>query len=105
MSWWENPDQSAQTEDEIFAHFRQCDIKVFQTNVVSQKSITVSGYPARYIFLIAPGGRDVWNLAVRVGPRIYSLWVLDPEGFSDGKNIRKFLGSFSPERASIPAPS
>jgi hypothetical protein len=105
MSWWENPDQAAQTDDEIFAHFKQCGMKVFRTNAVSQKAFIVNGYPATYTFLFAPGNGEVWNLAVRVGPRIYSLWVLDPEGLSDGKNIRKFFKSFSPGGRSTPVPS
>jgi hypothetical protein len=95
MNWWENPDQTSQTTDELFAHFRQCGVNVFHAAAVSKKDVQVQGHPAEYTFYVAENGLMVGNLVVRVGPRVYSLWVADPSLFQEKENIQKFFKSFA----------
>jgi hypothetical protein len=94
VSWWENPTQKDRSTEELFAHFRECDINVLH-GAVSEKNATVQGHPANYAFVLGANGLMVWNLTIRVGPRIYSLSVLDPSGFSEKDNIQKFFKSFA----------
>jgi hypothetical protein len=54
----------------------------------------VQRYPAEDIEVISRNGVLVENRLIRVGPRIYSLWVLDTSGYRDRKNIKRFFDSF-----------
>ncbi len=98
LAWWENPSQKNKTTDELFADFRDCDIKAFHGNVVSEKAATVQGYPAKDTVLFAPNGLVVVNRVIRVGPRLYSLWFLDSTAHPDMANAHKFFGSFCVHR-------
>jgi len=94
VGWWENPSQRDQTTDELFAHFRECNISVFH-GAVSQKDAEVQGHPAKYTFVLAGNGLIVENLAIRVGPRVYSLSVLDSSAYLEKENIQRFFYSFT----------
>jgi len=98
VSWWENPTQQGQTTEELFAHFRQCDINVFNARVMSEKDVKVQGYPAKLIFIMGGNGLIVENLAIRADTRVYSLTVLDSRAVLERENIRKFFGSFRLEQ-------
>jgi len=96
VSWWENAEQNDKPTDELFAHFRDCDAKAFKGRVAS-KELTAAGHPAIDIVTVNAEGTVVDNRVVRVGSRIYSLWVIDGSGrFAvDKKNTSKFFASFS----------
>ncbi len=99
VSWWENPAQRDQTTEELFARFRQCDIKVFQARVEGEKDAKVQGYPAKLIFIMTGNGLSVENLAIRAGNRIYSLSVVDSRVSPlEKENIQKFFTSFKLEQ-------
>jgi hypothetical protein len=95
VNWWENPDRTGQTTEELFAHFRQCGVNVFHAVAMSKKDGHVQGHPAEYTFYLAESGLMVGNLAVRVGPRVYSLWVADPSLFQEKENTQRFFKSFT----------
>ena len=95
LDWWENPTQKGKSTDELFANFRDCNIKVFHGNIVSENEVNVQGYPAKDTEVLAPNGLVVENRVIRVGPRLYSVWVLDSTGHRDRGNIQKFFGSLS----------
>jgi len=96
VSWWENPEQKDKPTAELFAHFRDCNGVVFKGKVAT-KELTVAGHPAIDMMTINAEGTVVHNRVIRVGSRIYSLWVIDGSGrFAvDKKNITKFFSSFS----------
>jgi hypothetical protein len=98
VSWWENPGQSGQTTEELFAHFRQCAIDVFHTRLVAERDVAIQGYPAKLTFILAGDGSTVENLAIRADGRVYSLSVLDPRATLEKENIQKFFGSFRLEQ-------
>jgi hypothetical protein len=95
LNWWESPVQNGKSTDELFANFRDCYIKVFHGKIVSENEVRVQGYPAEDTEVLAPNGLVVANRVIRVGPRIYSVWVVDSTGHLDSGNIQKFLGSLS----------
>jgi hypothetical protein len=97
VDWWENPEQKDKPTDELFAHFRDCDAKVFKGKIATQE-FTAVGHPAIDIITVNVEGTVAHNRIIRVGSRIYSLWVIDASGrFAvDKKNISKFFASFSP---------
>jgi len=99
VGWWENPGQNDEPTDELFAHVRDCDAKVFRGKVAT-KELTVAGHSAIDIVTINAEGTAVHNRVIRVGSRIYSLWVIDASGgfAMDRKNISRFFGSFSLHR-------
>lgn len=96
VSWWENPEQKDKPTGELFAHFRDCDANVFKGKVAA-KELTAAGYPAIDIVTVNPEGTVVHDRVIRVGSRIYSLWVIDGSGrFAiDQKNVSRFLESFT----------
>ena len=94
LNWWENPAQRAQTTEEMFKHFRRCDVDVFHTRLVGERDVEVQGYPAKLTFITAGDGSTIENLAIRADGRVYSLWVLDPRATLEKENIKKFFGSF-----------
>lgn len=96
VSWWENPEQKDKPTPELFAHFRDCNVAVFKGKVAT-KELTVAGYPAMDMVTVNSGGTIVHNRVIRVGSRIYSLWVIDVSRrfATDKKDISKFFGSFS----------
>jgi hypothetical protein len=98
LNWWENPAQKDKSTDELFADFRDCDIKRFHGNIAAEKEIKVQSYPAKATLVFAPNHLVVENLVVRVGPRLYSLWVLDSSGRLDMSNVKKFFASLSLHR-------
>jgi hypothetical protein len=98
VSWWENPAQRDQTTEELFARFRECDIKVFQARLQGEKDVKVQGYPAKLTFIMAGNGLTVQNLAIRAGSRVYSLSVVDSRAVLERENIQKFFGSFRLEQ-------
>lgn len=96
VSWWENPSQQDKTTDELFAHFRECDITTFHGNIVSEHRVSVQGYSAQDTEIsVGNGGLAVANRVVRVGPRMYSLWVIEPAGHRDAASVKRFFDSFS----------
>jgi hypothetical protein len=95
LDWWENPAQKDKSTDKLFADFRDCNIKAFHGNIAAEKETEVQGYPAKATLVFAPNRLVVENLVVRVGPRLYSLWVLDSTGRLDMSNIKKFFASLS----------
>lgn len=96
VGWWENPEQKDKPTDELFAHFRDCDANVFKGKIAT-KALTAVGHPAIDIVTVNAEGTVAHNRVIRVGPRIYSLWVIDASGrFAvDKKNTSKFFASFS----------
>jgi hypothetical protein len=94
LGWWENPVQKNKTTDELFADFRECDINAFHGKITSEKAFTIQGRLARDTVVFA-NDLVVLNRFIRVGPRIYSLWVLSPSRRPDIGNAGKFLNSFS----------
>lgn len=95
LDWWESPAQKDESTDKLFADFRDCYIKTFHGKVAAEKETEVQGYPAKATLVFAPNRLVVQNLVVRVGPRLYSLWVLDSTGRLDTSNVKKFFASFS----------
>jgi len=99
LAWWENPSQNDKSTDELFADFRDCYIKIFHGNIVEEKAVNVEGYPAKDTLVFAPNGLVVANRVIRVGPRLYSLWVLDSTASHlDITSARRFFSSFSVRR-------
>lgn len=98
LDWWENPSQKEKSTDELFADFRDCYINVFRGSIVSEKEANVQGNPAKDTVVLAPNGLVVVNRVIRVGPRLYSLWVLDSTTHPDIGNAHKFFSSFSLHR-------
>ncbi len=96
VSWWENTQQMSKSAEELFAHFRDCDAKVFRGNVTT-RGLTVQGYPATEMAVVNSEGTVVFNRVIRAGPRLYSLWVVNTSGkfVVDKKNAGKFFNSFS----------
>jgi len=94
LSWWENPAQKGKSTDELFADFRNCNITVFHGKIVSEKNVDVQGYPAKDT-LLAANGQMVVNRVVRVGPRLYSLWVFDSPWHMGRGDAKRFLSSLS----------
>ncbi len=43
LNWWENPAQKGKSTNELFTDFRNCDIKVFPGEIVSEKNVDVQG--------------------------------------------------------------
>lgn len=95
VSWWDDQQQRNKPTEELFAHFRDCDEKVFRGKAKT-KAFTVQGNAAIDIVVVNPEGTVV-NRVVRAGRRIYSLWAYEPSAriAIDGKNVRQFLDSFS----------
>ncbi len=94
LSWWEHPVEKNKTTDELFAYLRECDVNAFHGSVAFEKALTVEGYPARDVLLYSKEFM-VLNRFIRVGPRIYSLWVVSPRSQPQIENGGKFLNSFS----------
>jgi hypothetical protein len=95
LAWWENPAQENKSTNELFSDFRECNIKAFHGNIVGERELDVQGYPAKMTVVFAPNTLVVENLVIRVGPRLYSLSVLDSTGRLDVSNIKKFFASLS----------
>ncbi len=95
VSWWENQQQRDKSTEELFAHFRDCNAKVFRGKVATRE-FTVQGYPVTDMAVVNPEGTVVHNRVIRAGPRIYSLWVINTSGkfVMDKKNVNKFFDSF-----------
>jgi hypothetical protein len=98
LDWWENPAQKDKSTDKLFADFRDCNIKAFHGNIAAELETKVQGYPAKATLVFAPDHLVVDNLVVWVGPRLYSLWVLDSSGRLDISNVKKFFASLSIHR-------
>jgi hypothetical protein len=94
VNWWENPAQKGKSTSELFADFRNCNIKVFPGKIVSEKDLEVRGYPAKDTLLSAHG-QLVFNRVIRVGPRIYSLWASDSPWHIGRGDAGRFLNSLS----------
>jgi len=95
VTWWENPAQSEKTPDELFAHFRECDLKVFHGTIARDERLDIQGFPANDLVVFgAKGGFAAENRLIRVGSRIYSLWVIGPSDNVDKADARKFFDSF-----------
>ena len=96
VSWWVSQQQTSKSTEGLFAHFRDCDAKVFRGNVTAREFI-VQGYPATEMTVVNSGGRVAFNRVIRAGPRIYSLWVVNTSGkfVVDKTNVSKFFDSFS----------
>ena len=95
VAWWENPAQENKSTNELFSDFRECSIKAFHGNISRERELNVQGYPAKMTVVFAPNSLVVENLVIRVGPRLYSLSVLDSTGRLDITNIKKFFASLS----------
>ncbi len=77
VSWWENPEQKDKPTAELFAHFRDCAAQGVRGKVRT-KELTVAGHPAIDIVTFdVPEVTVIHNRVIRVGSRIYSLWVID----------------------------
>ena len=96
VSWWVSQQQTSKSTEGLFAHFRECDAKVFRGNVTAREFV-VQGYPATEMTVVNSGGRVAFNRVIRAGPRIYSLWVVNTSGkfVVDKTNVSKFFDSFS----------
>jgi hypothetical protein len=94
LDWWENPNQKEKSTRELLAKFRICNIGAFRGQINSEEQFTFQRYPAEDIEVLSQNGMLVENRVVRVGPRIYSLWVVDLTGYRDKKNIKRFFESF-----------
>ena len=95
VSWWENPRQAKSSNEELFVHFRDCDLKSFQGNVVREERLKIKGFPADdFEIANTKGGFSVQNRIVRVRTHVYSLWVIEPSGQEDRAAAKKFLNSF-----------
>ena len=94
LSWWENPAQRDKSTDELFADFSNCNINVFHGKIVSEKNVDVHGYPAKDTLLVA-NGQLVVNRVIRVGPRLYSLWVFDSSWHLRRGDVKRFFNSLS----------
>jgi hypothetical protein len=79
----------------LFSDFRECNINAFHGNIAGERELNVQGYPAKMTVVFAPNRLVVENLVIRVGPRLYSLSVLDSTGRLDISNIKKFFASLS----------
>jgi len=97
VNWWENPAQKGKSTNELFADFRDCNIKVFHGKIVSEKDIVFQGYPAKDTMLAA-NGQLVVNRVILVGPRVYSLWASDSPWHMGRGDVKKFIGSLSLHR-------
>lgn len=95
VNWWENPAQQAQTTEELFAHLQECGVSAFHAAPLGEKQTTIQGHQANIAVFMAGDGLMIDNLVVRVGPRIYSLWVVDPELIRETKNVQRFFSSFN----------
>jgi hypothetical protein len=95
VSWWVNPQQTNKPTEELFAHFRDCDAKIFRAKAGTREFI-VQGYPAIGIVVLSPEA-IVYNRVIRAGPRMYSLWVVDTSRtfVAEQGNAKQFLDSFS----------
>lgn len=89
-----NPAQKGKSMNELFADFRNCNIKGFPGKIVSEKNVDVHGYPAKDT-LLAANGQLVVNRVIRVGPPVYSLWVSDSPWHMGRGDIKRFLSSWS----------
>jgi hypothetical protein len=94
LSWWENPAQRDKSTDELFADFSNCNIKAMHAKTVSEKRVEVEGHPAQDT-LLAANGQLVVNRVIRVGPRIYSLWVFDSSWHLGRGDVKRFFNSLS----------
>jgi hypothetical protein len=94
LDWWENPAQKGKSTNELFTDFRNCNITVFHGKILSEKDAEVQGYPARDT-LLAANGQLVVNRVIRVGPRVYSLWVSDSPWRMGRGDVKRFFGSLS----------
>ncbi len=61
--------------------------------LLSEKSLTFQGHPARDIRAIARGNAAYDNRVVVVGNRLYTLLVIDASGRHDTESIEKFFNS------------
>lgn len=95
LDWWENPGQRDESTDALFGYFRECDVRALPGGSVTQKNLTIGGYPATEIEVTAKNGSVMTNRVIRVGGRFYSLFVIDTTGHVDRKNINKFLDSWA----------
>jgi hypothetical protein len=93
ISWWENSGQRTRSDEEFFRDAEECAFKAFRGGG-SWKDTTVQGHPARLAAIFGPN-EMVEGLLVRVGPRVYSLSVVDSTSRFDVDNIKKFFGSLS----------
>jgi len=95
ISWWENSAQTGQSTDELFAKFRECNLKVFQGKIVSERDVMVHGYRARDTEVWSSSGFIVHDRTIRAGSRLYSVVVLDSSGQRDQDNVYKFFDSMT----------
>jgi hypothetical protein len=95
LAWWENSAQKNKSTNELFSDFHECNINAFHGNIAGERELDVQGYPAKMTVVFAPNRLIVENLVIRVGPRLYSLSVLDSTGRLDISNIKKFFASLS----------
>jgi len=95
VNWWDNSAQNDISTDELFVSFRDCGMKAFGGRVVSEKKLTVQGYPAQDTAVLAAGGVVAVNRVIRIHSRLYSLWVIDRLGHLEKSDIKKFLDSFT----------
>jgi len=95
VAWWENPGQKDKSTEELLADFRDCYIRVFHGRILREERVSTWGYPASDTELLSEDRLAVDNRVIRVGPRLYSLWVVDSSGRFDRKNVKTFFNSFS----------
>jgi hypothetical protein len=93
VSWWQNPAQTNQSTDDLFAKFRDCNVEIFHGKILNEKKLTVQGYSAQDTEVLSSGGFIVHDRTIRAGPRIYSVWVFDSSGNRDPNNAYKFFDS------------
>ncbi len=93
--WWEDPSQQTFSIEERLNKARDRGVGGVRGVLISEKRISVQGYPARDIKAIAAGNAAFDNRLILVGSRLYSLMVLDRSGNHDVENVQKFFNSLT----------
>ena len=94
-AWWEDPTLTGLSTEERLNKARDNGVGGLGGRLLRETRITVQGYPARDIQVIARGNAAFDTRIILVGSRLYTLDVADVSGNHDTRNIERFFNSFA----------
>ena len=95
-TWFDDPSLAGLSVEDRLNQARDHGISGVQGTLLSEKRLSVQGYPARDIQVSARGHAAFDNRIILVGTTLYSLMVADVSGNHDSANVQRFFNSLTP---------
>jgi hypothetical protein len=93
--WWEDPTLTGLSTEERLNKARDNGVGGVGGRLIRETRISIQGYPARDIQVIARGNAAFDSRIILVGSRLYTLGVADVTGNHDTSNVERFFNSFT----------